>query len=399
MGKIKFIHYFVTLLIIYSVLQFFREPESVELKFLEELKVIENEEEIIVEKKKKSSNVLNKLVFIIIPLAIILFFIILKIFSPRTLSYVSETPRSRRKATSSSNTPDDYSNDSLRNDNISQVSSISSYFSNTQEDYYRDSQTQQQQTGLPSDLQTSQNQSNNSPYTNYQINQWSKQFQKKLRIETPTLFLYGNDNEIHEILLSKEKIYQGSGKKLTYRTYLKRKNLTVLQLKIQKVWEYIKKTEIYKNVVIKDVKNIRNDEKIKHIFLVSMPLPTDNPSEIQNYYTKLWEIVDRNIHHEGASVYLTHSYSNDPRLTNPAIVNLHFDWVRNYLLKVFVKKISKLDTEDEGSELDTEDEKKNSKKLGRLELLHVPNDDRKGDFSRVKNYLKINEGKKLFQNK
>lgn len=331
MEKIKFIHYFVTLLIIYSVLQFSREPESVELKFLEEVKVIDNEQEIIVEKKKKSSNVLNKLLFIIIPLVIIVFFIMLKIFYPRTLSFVEES--STYSTLSSLGI-----NDSLRNDNISQVSSISSRFSDTQEGYYiDDSQTQQQQTSLSSDSKkTSQNQSNNSPYTNYQINQLAKKFQKKLRIETPTLFLYGNDNEIHEILLSKEEIYRGSDKNLTYLTYLKRKNLTVLQRKIQKVWEYIKETENYKDVVIKNVKNIRNDEKIKHIFLVSIP-----PIKSQDYYNELWKIVDTNIHHEGASVYWTHSYSNDPRLTNPGIVNLHFDWVKNYLLKVFVKKINK----------------------------------------------------------
>ena len=81
MDKIKFIHYFVILLIIYTVLQFSREYETVELKSYEELELID-EDEIIVE-KKKSSNIF-KLGFIITILAIILFFIMLKIFFPRS---------------------------------------------------------------------------------------------------------------------------------------------------------------------------------------------------------------------------------------------------------------------------------------------------------------------------
>ena len=50
MAKTKIIQYFVILLIIFSVLQFSRETESVKFKSYKDLELID-EEEIIVEKK------------------------------------------------------------------------------------------------------------------------------------------------------------------------------------------------------------------------------------------------------------------------------------------------------------------------------------------------------------
>lgn len=78
----KIIQYFVSLLIIFSVLQFSRQTDSVKLKSYEDLELID-EDEIIVEKKKSSNK--SNLIFFIILLPIILF-IMFKIFSSKSTS-------------------------------------------------------------------------------------------------------------------------------------------------------------------------------------------------------------------------------------------------------------------------------------------------------------------------
>lgn len=267
MDKIKFIHYFVTLLIIYSVLQFSREPESVEFKFLEEVKVIDNEEEIIVEKKKKSSNVLNKLLFIIIPLLIILFFIMLKIFSPTVSSLSNDSTIS-----------------SPTFSNHSEISSNSSR-SSSHDNYYQNSPIQQ---SLSDDsFQSVQNQYN-TPYSN--IDQLIHRF-KRLRLDPVTLFLYGNYNQ----------------------------NSYYLNKKIERIVKYLKKN-VNKNVVVKHIDEIENDEKIEHIFIVSIPV-TDG----ETYYKDLFTIVDKKKHPKGATVYYT-DITSHPRLQNPSVLNLNYNY-------------------------------------------------------------------------
>lgn len=80
MAKTKIIQYFVILLIIFSLLQFSRQTESVKFKSYKDLELID-EEEIIVEKKKSSNK--SKLIFFIILLTIILF-IMFKIISSKS---------------------------------------------------------------------------------------------------------------------------------------------------------------------------------------------------------------------------------------------------------------------------------------------------------------------------